>query len=1215
MVGRQGTEVLHLLLQARTDLIQWVMLALAAALGALLTLLIPLLLHRAGAFLSRRVGRSFREGSLRRVAARTQPVLPHATGPLQHLTDPIPLEQVFVVPPLILRQPSSANVPTAIRWWIVGGPGSGKTTLLQMLALRWSEAVRGRPQGLLALLRTLAPADRVPAAATFTAQLPFYLSAAHYQPHLPLGPQLAGLLYRISRGALSLPADQVERWLQQGRCALLVDDLGQTDRPDAEAALLEALEELAARTRCSIVIAGNNPALRLEGFDGFDLAPWSDPQIQTLIERWQAALGRRKGPALPDPQALLSALRENAERWELARQPGFLSGLLALAVQSGGLPARRSALYAQLVPILMDRPQALPPEEDLPASLKRTALEHLAWAMRWLRRSSLPVGFIEEDLSDLLRQDPRLETAQVHAALSWLRERCGLITPGSTIAFRHPAFASALIAQSALADPSRQAQLLQQAEEPEWQEALVMLAGLSEPAAARRLLTELLEPEDDFFYTRTRLAGRCLMEAPHLQTEIRDAIVGRLRTLLTEAPYSFLQQEAASILAGIPGQLEWLADQLRRPDLPFSARAAIVEAIAREQGPRAVGLLALALRDDRIPLPIREQIAEHLGHLGDPAIARDLLDLIGDESLGVELRRKVVMAIARIGDRSLGPALVEHLGLPWLNPIVRETLLDALRTLGDSRVVEELVPLIRDPDLPLELRRRMIETATALAEASHLETLLTLAEDPNLEVSLRAAIVNGLAEAGFRELGPWLIGLLREGPRHRLRARVSTWILRSGSPFRPWLERLGRRLGLAGAEQEEFARLLLQRQAIIALGRLKEARAVPLLLRILQDPQAHPSLRALVPDALAAIGALRVVPQLLEVLRDRHADSTIRERIALALGAMRASAAIPALLERLRDPTEDPFIQARAALAIGLIRDPSVASELIPLLRAENLPVTARRAIADALGTLRAREVVRSLIQLLPDERIPSSVRQAIAETLGVLGAAEIGEELMWLARDERIDPHVRGAIALTLATLHHRPAAPEILAMLPDVRIDPAIRQALAESLGNLWDPTLIAPLARLLLESALDLPVRQGILRTLERHGGPEAFPTFWILVRNPETPMPLRRAAADALVTCAGPEFEETLLTLALDPEMPPYIQGRALEALRRVGNDPDTVQALIRALPASEMPNAVFLTVMEIAQRARVRLLLRETLSRSAPEEGHLRPPEGEGRSAG
>ena len=98
MVGGPGTVLLHSLLQSRTDLIQWVTLALAAALGALLTLLIPLLLHRAGAFLSRRVGRSFREGNLRRVAARTQPVLPHATGPRQHLIDPIPLEQVFVAP-------------------------------------------------------------------------------------------------------------------------------------------------------------------------------------------------------------------------------------------------------------------------------------------------------------------------------------------------------------------------------------------------------------------------------------------------------------------------------------------------------------------------------------------------------------------------------------------------------------------------------------------------------------------------------------------------------------------------------------------------------------------------------------------------------------------------------------------------------------------------------------------------------------------------------------------------------------------------------------------------------------------------------------------------------------------------------------------------------------------------------------------------------------
>lgn len=208
--------------------------------------------------------------------------------------------------------------------------------------------------------------------------------------------------------------------------------------------------------------------------------------------------------------------------------------------------------------------------------------------------------------------------------------------------------------------------------------------------------------------------------------------------------------------------------------------------------------------------------------------------------MGVERRRKVVMAIARIGDRSLGPALVEHLRLSWRNSIVRETLLDALRALGDGRIVEELMPRIRDLNILAELRCRMIETATALAEASHLETLLTLAEDPDLKVSLRMAIVNGLTEAGFRELSPWLMDLLREAPRHCLRARVSARIHRSGGSLQPWLERLSRRLGLASAEQEELVRLLLRRQAIIAPGQGKQERAVPFSLCILQNFQTYP---------------------------------------------------------------------------------------------------------------------------------------------------------------------------------------------------------------------------------------------------------------------------------------------------------------------------------------------------------------------------------------
>jgi len=1187
--------------------VNWIALALAAALGALVTLLLPMILSRLWAVFRLRVGGPFQEANRWRAYGRTPPVPAHVTGPLSRGLGPIPLAQVFVTPPLQVLQRSAAQPASGIRWWIVGEPGSGKTTLLQMLALSWLEAARGRPRGLMTLLQALAPTELLPPDRGFTKQIPLWLPVARYQPGIPLGRQLAEHLDRATRGALRIPAEMLERWLQQGRCALLVDGFGQTDQGDGEAALLEELEQLAAKTRCSIIAAGAVQAVRLEGFHSFALGPWTEAQIRALVERWEAAAGPGKGlvGSQGGADAFLRALREDPERWALASNPWWLSGLFALFTQHGGLPSRRSMLYAQLSEVLLDRPSGLPEEgEELPVSLKWAALESLAWAMLLLRRWSLPAPSAAEGVADLLRSDGRFDPEQVRSAIAWMRERCGLVTPGPVLAFRRPAFASVLAARAALADPSRRELLWQQIDDPDWHEAIVMFAGLAEPAMARELFTRLLESDDDFFYSRTRLAGRCWSEAPHRQLELRDPPVGRLRTLLRTTPYAFLQEEAAAILARIPGQTEWLADQLRRSELSVSARLFIVEALAREQGPRAAGLLALALRDPQVPTPVRERIAEHLGDLGDPSMARDLLGLVGDESVEAELRRKVVMAIARMGDRSLGPDLVELLGLPWLNPVIREALLEALRTLGGAHLVEELIPLIRDPNMPVDLRRRIIGLLGAWMEPRYMETFQALVEDPDLDIRLRVALLNAMAEAGFGSITPWLMDLLRESHWRRWGDRVREWA-RTLPPFLArWVERWADRLGRG---EEEAYRLALQRQAILALGLLRDRRAVPLLVRILRDPRAHPSLRALTPDALAAIGDPRAVPVLRALLGDRGVDPAIRERIALALGAMRATSAIGVLLDLLRDPTEDPFLQARAALAIGLMREPAAAVELVALLRLDSLPATARRAVADALGTLGNREVARSLIPLLPEERIPAVVRRSIAEAIGALGVVEVGDELMWLLRDERIEPHVRGAIALTLATFRHRPAASEILPMLEDGRIDPSIRRSLAESLGGIWDPSLTAPLARLAHENALELEVRQAIVRTLGAHGGPEAFSALWRLVKNPEAPIPLRRAAADAMVQCASAEFEDALVTLALDPEIPPYLRGRALEALRRVGSDEETVGALVAALADSDMPNAVFSTLMEVARRARVRILLKGGTVRGASEEPAMRRP--------
>lgn len=267
-------------------------LALAAALGAGLTLLLPSLMLRLGALLGRQAGGPFRALAFRRRYLQHPPLPDQIPGPLQRLGGSVPLDRWFVPPPLQLTR-RAADDRQGIRWLILGEPGSGKTTLLQMLALRWFEAARGRPQPFQSLLRTLVPPDLLPPWSPLLRQIPIWFPAARYRPGLPLAQQLAEQLYRTSQGALQAPVDLLERWLREGQCALFIDGLGQTRYGENEAALLEALERLAIETPCSILAAGT---MELEGFHCFTLAPWSKAQISALL-RAGKTLAALQGPA------------------------------------------------------------------------------------------------------------------------------------------------------------------------------------------------------------------------------------------------------------------------------------------------------------------------------------------------------------------------------------------------------------------------------------------------------------------------------------------------------------------------------------------------------------------------------------------------------------------------------------------------------------------------------------------------------------------------------------------------------------------------------------------------------------------------------------------------------------------------------------------------------------------------------------------------------
>jgi HEAT repeat protein len=462
--------------------------------------------------------------------------------------------------------------------------------------------------------------------------------------------------------------------------------------------------------------------------------------------------------------------------------------------------------------------------------------------------------------------------------------------------------------------------------------------------------------------------------------------------------------------------------QASATDRDGDVRAAVLRALGQIGGAGSVAVLARALASDRQE-SVRLAAAAGLGALGDhaavPALSASL------RRGGARVGEAAVAALGGIDHESARRALIDALAIPALQPAATLALVHHARRLTDAATWATRAPsaapqaaALRDPTAPLErligslasalsasdgsARRAIAEALAKLAGVTSIESAVLA-----LTTSLRSAsdeqaetVLGALAQSGDDRALPALLDRLEHGDAQQLPATVdavrryldvramiapATTEAPAGSGARPVESALADRLlaRMELAEGETLARIMR------LLGRLREERALPALVRAFRSPDRELRLAAIRASAeLASPGAAEPLLAALE-----SADSETRLEAGLALRTSADLPSLQALVARLENTGTgtDPHA-VLLALGGGLRRladqgplpsalGGSALAAIGRFTRADDRSLAARAV--DALGVWGGPDAVSVLAGLL---RRPSPQRRV--EAIAAIGHA-----------------------------------------------------------------------------------------------------------------------------------------------------------------------------------------------------------------------------------
>ncbi|MEQ8169641.1 MAG: HEAT repeat domain-containing protein [Candidatus Eremiobacterota bacterium] len=437
------------------------------------------------------------------------------------------------------------------------------------------------------------------------------------------------------------------------------------------------------------------------------------------------------------------------------------------------------------------------------------------------------------------------------------------------------------------------------------------------------------------------------------------------------------------------------------------------------------------------------EIAKILGELGDKKAVEVLISCLSD--IEPDVRISAAQSLCKIGDERAVPFLINK-ALLDKDKRVRILTGDILKKMGKV-VGPPLIKILEDPKSSEELRETSVKVLGEIQAEIAVDILTKIMLEG--KGKLRELSAKALGEIGSKKATEALISVLDDA------RELSGW-------------------------QRGY-------NATVALGKIRDARAVPNLIKILNDEGYLPQLQGAAADSLGKIGDKSVVDELINALENKK----IQREVIVSIGTLGNPKGTEHLLKIFRAEESSTPLKALVMESIGNLGDYSASEDIIKSLRKEQLRIPGLIALGkmreekaiphieeilfdstsneevkstciDTLIKIQKKESITSMIKVLKNRNIEATLKRLLIESFPKMGEVIIKPFVEELRKDQENEELNKSLIKI-LGNLKSNRVVPDLLKLISEIKSD-VMKGEIIIAFGNIKDNSSVKLLMEIL-------------------------------------------------------------------------------------------------------------------------------------------------------